>query len=126
MERDLQDIKEEIRARTDIVEIIGTYTRLKRSGKNWTGLCPFHSDKNPSFSVNPERGFYKCFSCQESGDLFTFVGKKENLDFIETVEFLARRAGIAFERKGVDREKASEREQAFALNEIAARFFQER
>ena len=126
MERDLQDIKEEIRARTDIVEIIGTYTRLKRSGKNWTGLCPFHADKNPSFSVNIERGLYKCFSCGEGGDLFKFVGKKENLDFIETVEFLAKRAGIAFERKGVDREKASEREQAFALNELTARFFQER
>ena len=126
MERDLQDIKEEIRARTDIVEIIGTYTRLKRSGKRWMGLCPFHADKNPSFSVSPDIGHYRCWSCGESGDLFKFVGKKENLDFIETVEFLAKRAGIAFERKGVDREKASEREQAFALNEIAARFFQER
>ncbi len=126
MERDLQDIKEEIRSRTDLVEIIGAYTRLKRSGKNWTGLCPFHSDKNPSFSVSPTMGIYKCYSCGEGGDLFKFVGKKENLDFIETIEFLAKRAGIQFERKGVDREKASEREQAFALNEIAARFFQER
>ena len=126
MERDLQDIKEEIRARTDIVEIIGAYTRLKRSGKNYTGLCPFHSDKNPSFSVVPSLGIYKCWSCGETGDLFKFVGKKENLDFIETVEFLAKRAGIEFERRGMSKEKASEREQAFALNEAAARFFQER
>ena len=126
MERDLQDIKEEIRSRTDIVEIIGAYTRLKRSGKNWTGLCPFHADKNPSFSVVPHLGIYKCWSCGETGDLFKFVGKKENLDFIETVEFLAKRAGIEFERRGVNKEKASEREQAFALNETAARFFQER
>ena len=100
MERDLQDIKEEIRARTDIVEIIGTYTRLKRSGKNWTGLCPFHADKHPSFSVVPSIGIYKCWSCGETGDLFKFVGKKENLDFIETVEFLAKRAGIAVRAQG--------------------------
>ena len=126
MERDLQDIKEEIRARTDIVEIIGMHTRLKRSGKNWTGLCPFHADKNPSFSVVPSIGIYKCFSCGEGGDLFKFVSKKENLDFIETVEWLAKRAGIEFQRKGVNQERASEREQAFALNEIAARFFQDR
>ena len=125
MERDLQDIKEEIRSRTDIVEVIGNYTRLKRAGKNWTGLCPFHADKNPSFSVSPT-GFYKCFSCGEGGDLFKFIQKKENLEFIEAIEFLAKRAGIVFERRGVSPEKASEREQMFALNELAAKFFQDR
>ena len=126
MERDLQDVKEEIRARTDLVEIIGNYTRLKRSGKNWTGLCPFHSDKNPSFSVSPTLGIYKCYSCGEGGDLFKFVQKKENLEFIEAIEFLARRAGIEFERKGVNPEKASEREQMLEMNALAVRFFQDR
>lgn len=126
MENDLQAIKEEIRARVDIVEVIGNYTRLKRTGKNWTGLCPFHADKKPSFSVVPHLGIYKCFSCGEAGDLFKFVQKKENLEFIEALEWLARRAGIPFERRGVDPQKASEREQMLALNQMARDFFLDR
>ena len=126
MERDLQDIKEEIRARTDIVEIIGQYTRLKRTGKNWTGLCPFHADKRPSFSVVPDLQIYKCFSCGEGGDLFKFVQKKENLEFIEAIEVLAKRAGIPFERRGFSKEKAGEREQMLEINQLAVRFFQDR
>jgi DNA primase len=125
-DRDLQTTKEEIRARSDIVEVIGQYTRLKRSGKNWTGLCPFHADKKPSFSVSPATQSYRCWSCGEKGDVFTFVEKKENLEFIEALELLARRAGIAFERRGQTREQASEREQMFAINALAARYYQER
>jgi DNA primase len=126
MERDLQEIKEEIRARSDIVEIISGYTKLKRTGKTWTGLCPFHNDKKPSFSVVPQLGIYKCFSCGESGDLFKFVQKKENLDFMEALEWLARRAGIPFERRSGNPEQASERQQALELNTLAIRFFQDR
>ncbi len=130
MERDLQDIKEEIRLRVDLVELIGGYTRLKRAGKNWTGLCPFHADKKPSFSVSPTMGIYKCWSCGESGDLFKFVQKKENLEFIESLEFLARRAGVEFERKAPGDpnhpEKASEREEALELNRVAVEFFGDR
>ena len=132
MERDLQDIKEEIRTRTDLVELIGNYTRLKRAGKNWTGLCPFHADKNPSFSVSPSIGIYKCWSCGESGDLFKFVQKKENLEFIEALEFLAKRAGVEFERRAPGNadpqaaEKQSEREESYELNRIAVEFFQDR
>lgn len=126
MERDLQDLKEDIRARSDIVEIIGGYTRLKRSGKNWTGLCPFHADKNPSFTVSPVTQFYRCWSCGEKGDVFNFIQKKENLDFVETLELLARRAGIPFERKGVSKEQISEREQMLELNLLAVRFYQDR
>lgn len=126
MERDLRDIKEDIKARTDFVEIVSQYTRLKKTGKNWTGLCPFHADKKPSFSVVPDLQIYRCFSCGEKGDLFTFVMKKENLEFMEALEFLAKRAGIVFERKAANPEKASEREEMFALNEMAVRFFQER
>src|SRR5690242_20298758 len=96
-DRDLQSIREEIRARSDIVDVIGGYLRLARAGKNWKGLCPFHSDRNPSFSVTPETQSYRCWSCGEKGDVFTFIQKKENLDFVETLEFLAKRAGIPFE-----------------------------
>jgi|GEM_PF-779248 len=126
MERDLQAIKEEVRARTDIVEIISGYTRLKRSGKNWTGLCPFHADKNPSFTVTPETQSYRCWSCGEKGDVFTFVGKKENMDFMETLEKLAKRAGVVFERRAANPELVSERERMRELNALAVKFFQDR
>ncbi len=126
MERDLNDIKEEVRARIDIVEVISGYTRLKRSGKNWTGLCPFHADKNPSFSVSPSTQSYRCWSCGEKGDVFTFVQKKQNIDFMEALEDLAKRAGIAFERRGVNPQVASEREQMRELNRLAVEFYQDR
>ncbi len=126
MERDLRDIKEEVRARTDIVEIISGYTLLKRSGKNWTGLCPFHADKKPSFSVSPSTQSYRCWSCGEKGDVFTFVQKKQNLDFVEALEDLAKRAGVAFERKGHNPQIASEREQMRELNRLATEFYQDR
>jgi DNA primase len=126
MERDLQSIKDEVRTRTDIVELIGNYTRLKKAGKNWTGLCPFHSDKRPSFSVSADVGYYRCWSCGEQGDIFTFVQKKENLDFIEALEWLARRAGVPFERGGFNPEKRNEREEMIALNDLAVQFFQDR
>ena len=124
-ERSLQDIKEEIRSRSDIVEIIGQHTRLKKTGKNWVGLCPFHADKKPSFSVNPDLQMYKCFSCGEAGDLIKFVQKKENLEFIEALEWLAKRAGISFERKRGDPQKTSEREQARDLNRMATDYFKQ-
>jgi DNA primase len=126
MERSLQDIKEEVKARTDIVELIGGHTRLKRSGKSWTGLCPFHADKKPSFNVSPHIGIYKCWSCGETGDIFTFVQKKEGLDFIEALEWLARRAGIPFTRSAGSAGKMSEREEALELNRIAVAFYQDR
>jgi DNA primase len=126
IDRDLHATKEEVRARNDIVEVVSQYTRLKRTGKSWTGLCPFHADKKPSFSVHPETQTYRCWSCGEKGDVFTFIEKKENLEFVEALELLARRAGIAIERRGQSREQASEREQMFAINALAARYYQER
>src|ERR1041384_6228739 len=125
-ERDLQTIKEEVRARSDIVELIGQYTRLKQTGKTWSGLCPFHNEKRPSFRVTPSTQTYRCWSCGEHGDIFDFVEKKENLDFLDALEYLARRGGVAFERRSANREQASEREQMFALNALAARFYQDR
>ncbi len=123
---DLQDIKEEIRSRVDIVEVVSAYTRLKPAGKNFMGLCPFHADKKPSFSVTPSFQSYRCWSCGDKGDVFTFVQKKENLTFIEAMEVLAKRAGIPFERSRVSAERASEREEMHAINSVAVRFFQDR
>ena len=122
----LQEIKEEIRSRIDIVEVVSAYTRLKPSGKTFVGLCPFHADKNPSFRVTPAFQSYRCWSCGEKGDVFTFVEKKENLTFIEALETLAKRAGIPFQRSRISAERASEREEMHAINALAVRFFRER
>src|SRR5215813_2004508 len=89
-----QDKIAEIRNRASIVEVISDYVTLKRSGRNYMGLCPFHGEKTPSFSVSPERQFYNCFSCKAGGDVFRFVMELEKLSFPQAVELLSRRAGI--------------------------------
>ncbi len=83
-----------VRENTDIVEIISQYTQLRRVGRRFSGLCPFHGEKSPSFSVNSEEGFYYCFGCQAKGDSITFVREKEQLDFVGAVEWLANKSGI--------------------------------
>jgi DNA primase len=83
-----------VRAATDIVALIGEHAALKRQGRRWVGLCPFHTEKTPSFSVNAEEGFYYCFGCQEKGDAITFVRKTEHLDFVDAVRRLADKSGI--------------------------------
>ena len=87
-----------VRTATDMVHLVSAHTQLKRSGSRFMGLCPFHSERTPSFSVNAEDCLYHCFGCQESGDCFNFVQKTENLEFAESVEFLAQRAGISITR----------------------------
>jgi len=84
----------QVRAATDIVALISEYVALKKSGRRWTGLCPFHGEKTPSFSVNAEEGRYYCFGCRASGDQITFLRETQHLDFIEAVRVLADRAGI--------------------------------
>src|SRR3954469_23952949 len=90
----LDDDVVQVREATDIVGLISERLALKRAGRRFVGLCPFHSENSPSFSVNPELGLYYCFGCQESGDAITFVRKLDGLDFAEAVERLAVRAGI--------------------------------
>jgi len=85
---------EEIKSKLDIVDIVGKYVQLKNAGKNYSGRCPFHVEKTPSFIVSPELQRYKCFGCGESGDVFNFVQKIENIDFVETLEKLAKEAGV--------------------------------
>jgi len=86
---------EEIRSAVDIVDVVSDYVSLKKRGTNFFGLCPFHSEKTPSFSVNPERGIYKCFGCGKGGNVFSFLREVEKIDFIEAVRLLAERAGVA-------------------------------
>lgn len=98
-----------VREATDIVAVISEYVQLKRVGRRWQGLCPFHAEKTPSFSVNAEMGVYHCFGCKASGDAITFVREIEHADFVEAVERLAGRSGIALRYtapgEGADRQK---------------------
>ncbi len=101
----------QVRAATDIVALIGDHAALKKVGRRWTGLCPFHTEKSPSFSVNAEEGFYYCFGCQSSGDAITFVRAMEHLDFVEAVRLLADRAGVTLHEdaeSGKDRQHRTE------------------
>jgi DNA primase len=89
-----EHIIEQIRDQADIVEVIGEHVRLKKNGRNYLGLCPFHNEKTPSFNVNPDRGIYKCFGCGKAGNVFTFVSEYQKLTFVDAVRALAQRLGI--------------------------------
>lgn len=113
---------EEVRARADILEIVGAHVRLRRAGRNYVGLCPFHEEKTPSFSVNAERGFFHCFGCGVGGTVFDFVMKTEGLNFAEALHSLAKRYGVNLPeaRGGVP---SAERDVLTAANQTAAEFF---
>src|SRR5437762_7187404 len=89
--------REQIRAASDIVDVVGSYIPLKRAGGNFVTLCPFHREKTPSFNVNPHRQIFHCFGCQAGGDVFSFIEQYENLTFVEAVRRLAERARIPLE-----------------------------
>jgi DNA primase len=114
----------EIRDRANIVEVVGAQVGLKRVGRNQVGLCPFHAEKSPSFTVNEERGIFHCFGCGAGGNVFTFIMKMENLPFPDVVERLARRYGITLPERGDDDPAIRRREALFRLNEKTASFFQ--
>jgi DNA primase len=111
-----------IKERLGVEEVISSYMKLEKAGKNWKGRCPFHNEKTPSFFVSPDRGSFYCFGCGAKGDIFTFVEQFEGLDFMGALKLLAERAGIpiAFE----NREKKTERERLYSVMEAAAIFYQ--
>jgi len=120
------DVIDEIRARTDIVAVIGEHVTLKKAGQNHKGLCPFHHEKTPSFNVNGAKGFYYCFGCQAKGDAFNFLMQYEGRSFVEAAKQLAARVGVTVpERQLTDAEKRfrSEQSQLYEINRIAANFF---
>jgi DNA primase len=116
------DERDEIRARIDLVELVRQRVALKRVGKNWKGLCPFHNDRNPSFHVNPDLGFYRCWSCGEKGDVFTWVMKTQNVEFREALELLARQAGVTLKPRSGESSKEETDRRAAAM-EDALRYF---
>ena len=121
------EIIEEIKNRNDILDVVSQYVTLKRSGRNYMGLCPFHREDTPSFSVSPDRQIFHCFGCGVGGNSITFISKIENLSFKETIEFLADRAGIVLPTSGniEDTEKQNLKRKIYEINELAANFFHE-
>lgn len=117
------EIIEEVKEAGDIVEFISSYVNLKKSGSNYMGLCPFHGEKTPSFSVNAEKQYYKCFGCGEGGDIIEFCMKKENLDFLDSVKFLADRYNIQLSERIVNTEEDQRKERFYEMNRDAARYF---
>ncbi len=119
-----EPVLEQIRQNNDVVEVIGSYFPLKRAGANFRALCPFHKEKTPSFNVNPQKQIWHCFGCGEGGNVFTFVMKYENIDFITAVRRLAERAGIKLEYEERDGEPGrDQKDQLLKLHEVAANFF---
>ncbi|MBM3470895.1 MAG: DNA primase [Armatimonadetes bacterium] len=118
------ETKEEIRRRTDIVALISSHASLKKSGRYYKGLCPFHQEKTPSFHVDPERGLFHCFGCGAGGDIFDFLMRSANLNFMEAAAELGRRAGIEVETSPDAAQRASEREQILRALDAARDHFQ--
>jgi len=116
-------VVEEIKSRLDLVDLIGEYIRLEKKGKNYTGLCPFHQEKTPSFTVSPDKQLYHCFGCGEGGDHFKFIMNLENFDFPEALRFLAERAGVSLPQQEKSSSAALPREVLFNLNQLALNFF---
>ena len=122
------EIISEIRSRADIVAVIGQHVQLKKAGRSWKGLCPFHGEKTPSFNVMPDKGFFHCFGCQASGDVFKFVMLMEGKGFVEAAEQLGARFGVAVPKVDESPELKRARGERVAMldvNRIAAQFFRE-
>ncbi len=122
------ELKEEIRSANDIVEVISQYVVLKRSGRNYFGLCPFHNEKSPSFSVSPDRQYFHCFGCHKGGDVFTFISEIEKVSFKESVEILAERARIQLPTIENEAFNAKQylKDRMFKINIETAMFYHER
>ncbi|SYZ72946.1 DNA primase [Candidatus Zixiibacteriota bacterium] len=119
-----QNVIEQVRQASDIVDLIGQYVRLKKRGRNFTALCPFHTEKTPSFSVSPDRQIYHCFGCGKGGNIFTFLMEHENMTFVEAVKFLARKANIIIPEKKEDFSAREDLERLHYAHQVALEYFQ--
>ena len=116
--------KNQILERVGIVDLIAEHVSLKRSGRRWLGLCPFHTEKTPSFTVNPDLGIFKCFGCGKAGDIFTFIQERERLTFMEAMQYLADRAGIELKRSPQQADGTISRNDLVKVSHWAMTFFQ--
>ena len=123
-----EELIEEIRSSNDIVDVISQYVILKRRGRSFFGLCPFHKEKSPSFSVSPDKQIFHCFGCGVGGNVIHFISKIENINFRESLELLANRANIALpvlDDSFEDSKKMMLKSKVYEINEIAAKFYHE-
>lgn len=122
-----QSFIDDLLARINVLDIVESRVKLKRTGKNYSGLCPFHKEKSPSFTVNNEKQFYYCFGCGAGGNALGFIMEHDRLSFPEAVEELAKLAGVEVPRdeSRVDHQRELRRKDIFALLEEAADFYQE-
>ena len=118
-------VVEEIKYRNDLQDVVSAYVTLKRAGSGLVGLCPFHSEKTPSFHVVPEKGFFHCFGCGAGGDVISFIMRMENLEYPAAIEFLAERAGIKLPENGMTEKNGVNRIRIKEMNRDAAKFFHE-
>jgi DNA primase len=127
MVRYSDEIIEEVKNNNDIVDVISQYVALKRSGRNYFGLCPFHNEKSPSFSVSPDKQIFHCFGCGVGGNVFHFISKIENINFKESIELLAERANIKLPvlDSSEDSQKLELKSKVYEINKIAAEFYHE-
>ena len=127
MVRYSEELIDEIRNSNDIVDIISQYVILKRSGRNFFGLCPFHKEKTPSFSVSPDKQIFHCFGCGAGGNVIHFISKIENVDFKESLEILADRAGIKLQtlENNVDSKRLELKEKVYEINKLVAMYYHE-
>src|SRR5947199_5330523 len=117
---------EQIRAASDIVDVVGSYIPLKRAGANFVAICPFHKEKTPSFNVNPHKQIFHCFGCHKGGDVFKFVTEYESIDFPEAVRRLADRAKIPleYEKSGTEQQSRHLKETLLQIHEQIAQRWQ--
>ena len=128
MARYSDEIIDDVRQSNDIVDVISQYVGLKRSGRNYFGLCPFHNEKSPSFSVSPEKQIFHCFGCGVGGNVFTFLTKIEGINFVEAVQLLAERANIQLPTLGNNLDSAKEelKSKVYKVNEFTAQYYHEK
>ncbi|HMB69023.1 MAG TPA: CHC2 zinc finger domain-containing protein, partial [bacterium] len=118
-----ENVIAEIRDRVDLIELIGGYVNLKRSGRNHLGLCPFHQEKSPSFNVNPERNIYHCFGCGVTGDAYKFLMEHDHLSFPEAVRTLAEQVGIDLSEYEGGPRGADDRDELYLAHSVAVQLF---
>lgn len=121
--RDFEQRKRDILDRVDLVDVVSAHVQLKRSGRRLVGLCPFHTEKTPSFTVSPDMGIFKCFGCGKGGDVFSFIQFRENVPFAEAMAILADRAGVTFESGTSDRQHGPSRAEVARVCAWGERFF---
>ncbi|MBI2195976.1 MAG: DNA primase, partial [Candidatus Levybacteria bacterium] len=113
-----------VREKIDIAELISQYIPLKKAGRNFKAPCPFHNEKTPSFVVSPERQIWHCFGCGKGGDAFTFLMEYENMEFVEALRTLAKKAGIVLLESGFDKGVATKKEKIYSINKLTLDFYQ--